>query len=103
MIFRQAILGIRDQLKPPRRQVRASITLFSMCWSHRGDHRILALRHKILLLMIEGLARRGGAEVSPRARDDALIRKRTSAATSTDLRSNLSTFYLHLPLPCMSG
>jgi hypothetical protein len=38
------------------------------------------LRHKILLLMIEGLARRGGAEVSFPARDDALARKRTSAA-----------------------
>jgi hypothetical protein len=34
------------------------------------------LRHKILLLMIEGLARRGGAEVSPPARD-------ASAATFT--------------------
>jgi hypothetical protein len=35
--------------------------------------------------MIEGLARRGGAEVSSPARDDALARKRTSAATSTGL------------------
>jgi hypothetical protein len=35
--------------------------------------------------MIEGLARKGGAEVSPPARDDALVRKRTSAATFTDL------------------
>jgi hypothetical protein len=41
--------------------------------------------------MIEGLARRGGAEVNTPARDDALVRKRTSAATSTDL-SNLSIF-----------
>jgi hypothetical protein len=59
------------------------------CWLYRGDHRILALRHKILLLMIEGLARRGGAEVSPPARDNALVRKRTSAATFTNL------IYLH--------
>jgi hypothetical protein len=52
--------------------------------------------------MIEGLARRGGAEeVSPPTRD-ALARKRTSAATSTDL-PNLFTFYLCLPPPCMSG
>jgi hypothetical protein len=35
--------------------------------------------------MIEGLARKGGAEVSPPARDNALIRKRTSATISTDL------------------
>jgi hypothetical protein len=36
--------------------------------------------------MIEGLGRRGGAEeVSPPTRDDALARKRTSAATSTGL------------------
>jgi hypothetical protein len=44
--------------------------------------------------MIEGLARRGGAEVSPPARDDALARKRISAATFTDL-SNLFTFISH--------
>jgi len=55
------------------------------CWVHRGDHRILALRHKILLLMIEGLTKRDGAEVSPRARDDALTRKRTNVATFTNL------------------
>jgi hypothetical protein len=35
--------------------------------------------------MIEGLARRDGAEISPPARNDALIRKRISAATFTDL------------------
>jgi hypothetical protein len=35
--------------------------------------------------MIEGLARRGGAEISPPARDDALVRKRTSAAIFTGL------------------
>jgi hypothetical protein len=35
--------------------------------------------------MIEGLARRGGAEVSSLARDDALTRKRISAATFTGL------------------
>jgi hypothetical protein len=71
--------------------------------------------------MIEGLGRRGGAEeVSPPTRD-ALVRKRTNAATSTNL-PNLSTFYPCLPLlymppiamhasychaclllPCMSG
>jgi hypothetical protein len=68
------------------------------CWVHRGDHRILALRHKILSLMIEGLAKRGGAEVSSPSYD-ALIR---SAATSTDL-PNLFIFYLYLSLPCMSG
>jgi hypothetical protein len=34
--------------------------------------------------MIEGLTRRGGAEISPLARD-ALVRKRTNATTSTDL------------------
>jgi hypothetical protein len=35
--------------------------------------------------MIEGLARRGGAMVSLPARDDALNRKRTNAATFTNL------------------
>jgi hypothetical protein len=35
--------------------------------------------------MIEGLARRGGAEVSFSARDDALARKRISAAIFTNL------------------
>jgi hypothetical protein len=45
--------------------------------------------------MIEGLARRGGAEVSPPARDDALIRKRTSAATFTDLIYSYFTFTSH--------
>jgi hypothetical protein len=51
--------------------------------------------------MIDSLSKRGGAEeVSPPTRD-ALVRKRTSAATSTDL-PNLSTFYLCLLLPCMS-
>jgi len=45
--------------------------------------------------MIEGLARRGGAEVSPPARDDALDRKRTSAATSTNLIYPHSTFNSH--------
>jgi hypothetical protein len=50
--------------------------------------------------MIEGLGRRGGAEeVSPPTRD-APVRKRTCAATFTDL-PNLSTFCLCLPLPCM--
>jgi hypothetical protein len=45
--------------------------------------------------MIEGLARRDGAEVSPPARDDALVRKRTSAATSTNLIYPYSTFTSH--------
>jgi hypothetical protein len=50
--------------------------------------------------MIEGLGRRGGAEeVNPPTRD-ALVRKRTSAATSINL-SNLFTFCLYLPLPYM--
>jgi hypothetical protein len=50
--------------------------------------------------MIEGLDKRGGAEkVSPPTRD-APVRKRTCAATSTNL-PNLSTFCLCLPLPCM--
>jgi hypothetical protein len=45
--------------------------------------------------MIEGLARRGGAEVSPPARDDALIRKRISAVISTNLIYSHSTFTSH--------
>ena len=57
--------------------------------------------------MIEGLDRRGGAEkVSFPTRDDALARKRISAAIFIGLIyfwSNLSTFYLYLPLPCMLG
>jgi hypothetical protein len=58
------------------------------------------LRHKILLLMIEGLGRRDGAEeVSPPTRD-ALVRKRTNAAIFTDL-SNLFTFCFYLSLPYM--
>jgi hypothetical protein len=77
------------------------MSIFTRCWVHRGDHRILALRHKILLLMIKGLARKGGAEVSPSPRD-ALVRKRISAVTSTDL-FNLSIFYFHFLLPCMLG
>jgi hypothetical protein len=64
------------------------------------------------LLIIKGLNKRDGANISPPAHD-ALIRKRTSAATSTNL-SNLSTFCLYpptamhashchacLPLPCV--
>jgi hypothetical protein len=36
--------------------------------------------------MIEGLGKKGGAEkISPPTRDDALARKRISAATSTSL------------------
>jgi hypothetical protein len=35
--------------------------------------------------MIKGLARKGGAKISSPARDDALARKRISAATSTGL------------------
>jgi hypothetical protein len=42
--------------------------------------------------MIEGLARRGGAIVSPPARDDALDRKRTSAAISINLIYSHSIF-----------
>jgi hypothetical protein len=42
--------------------------------------------------MIEGLAKRGGAEVSLPARDDALVRKRTSAAIFTNLIYAHSTF-----------
>jgi hypothetical protein len=42
--------------------------------------------------MIEGLARRGGAEVSSPARDDALVRKRTSATIFTNLIYLHSTF-----------
>jgi hypothetical protein len=56
--------------------------------------------------MIKGLTKKSGAEISSPARDDALARKRTSAATFTGLIypwSNLSTFYLYLPLPCMLG
>jgi hypothetical protein len=45
--------------------------------------------------MIEGLARRGGAEVSPSARDDALIRKRTSVAIFIDLIYSHSIFTSH--------
>ena len=44
--------------------------------------------------MIKGLAKRGGAEVNTSARDDALVRKRTNAATSTDL-PNLFIFTSH--------
>jgi hypothetical protein len=49
--------------------------------------------------MINYLSRRDGAEISPPAYD-ALVRKRTSVATFTDL-PNLFTFCLYLPLPCM--
>jgi hypothetical protein len=45
--------------------------------------------------MIKGLAKRGGAEVSLSARDDALVCKRTSAAISTNLIYPYSTFASH--------
>jgi hypothetical protein len=55
--------------------------------------------------MINSLDRRDGAEeVSPPKRDDALARKRISAAIFTSLIylwSNLSTFYFYFLLLCM--
>jgi hypothetical protein len=46
-------------------------------------------------LIIKGLARRGGAKISLPARDDALIRKRTSATIVTGLIYSHSTFTSH--------